>query len=946
MSRRSIAAVLFLAIAAFGAWQLAGDPGQDSTTVELQNPDQRTQHEAAELLQAGASDRPAEPDTAPTRAVGETKTKIEVRGRLIDTDKEPLAATEVKLRPGKSTPFGLIANRNSTKDERSTKTGADGSFRFVVDPGTPGLVRLAGKEWILSKATRFAASPQDIDLGDLECVKTATLSGRVHSAGRGLPGVQVNVWGHRSGYHNEKTKTDAEGKFTLEGVAPGDCTLMCSSPKHLTKQKNLALEPGEVQNNIDVELAAGTSLSGQVVDDVGRPIAEINVSAHGHYEKTKDGSQFVQGRTKSDEHGFFTLNGLAGKTINVNATGKGYTSYWKNKVPIDGGLLIIQLTRLGAISGVLLSETNEPIAGSTVRATRKGSNGLPNVFNVSFGLDGGSFQGLPFGASGKTAKTDDKGRFTIENIRPGTLNLIATGKHRKAEYNDVLVRPGETTEGITIQAERGVVAEVTVVDPDGEPVADAKVSALVQRQRKSRPGRLQQFRDLQFRFANAATANGQIPRYFSERRGSATTDRDGKASIWGLEAGTYTFRAEHPKWVRSESQPLAVPGHGTMQVDLQTLRGGSIEVTAVETSGKPLASVPVRVTAKAGKQTRNGTTDSTGRVTLGPLAPGTYEVSLPRSRGFGSMSFDGAYLVPALSVGGGRRSLTSSACEVRENQTTKVRLVKPVLTVLSGIVRDSVGPVASAIVQITAIDPKTQKGNPRSSHTATTNSKGEFAIKDLEPGTYHLVYRRRWNAFPVLEQLVIASGVKSQTRNLVISGQSLTVAARSKGLPVEKARVRLLLVPGSQEPKGPGRACNATTNAQGEAVLSDLQPGTYDLKLTCQGYAPKALAGIQLPGKDRIEAELVPAGRIAVTVQGAMAGKTTRFLVNYRVKGTKQWKSAGRRGTKLEIQNLAPGQYEVRAALRVPGSQARNWSAPVLVTVESGRTAPVALPVR
>jgi len=169
---------------------------------------------------------------------------------------------------------------------------------------------------------------------------------------------------------------------------------------------------------------AGGAITGRVVGEDGRPLANVRVLA----VRTGDTRGFA-GNARSDEDGRFTLSNLAYGAYLVNAFAPGYVL---EPDPFDqsfarvyrrvGDSLTLRLVRGGVITGTVTDSSGEPVAGLFVDATRvRYADGRA----VREGSSGRIWQPRP---------TDDRGIYRIYGLRPGDYIIRAGGKGSFAPF--------------------------------------------------------------------------------------------------------------------------------------------------------------------------------------------------------------------------------------------------------------------------------------------------------------------------------------------------------------------------------------------------------------------------------------------------------------------------------------------------------------------------------
>ncbi len=212
------------------------------------------------------------------------------------------------------------------------------------------------------------------------------------------------------------TETDADGRYTLRGLATGSYRIRAQDDRQVYIQEYyddelrwdsahlIKVDGTEAVRGIDFELARGASVSGTVRDaETGRPIANARLSSG------PVGGDHLSW-TNTDFNGNYTLNGLPEGAIEIQVRSDGYIDVDKevrvgqrNLTGID-----VELKRGASISGrVIDAETGAPIGRVGIDANRDDGNG-----------------------HGEYTQTDADGRYVVQGLAPGLYKIRAKGGER------------------------------------------------------------------------------------------------------------------------------------------------------------------------------------------------------------------------------------------------------------------------------------------------------------------------------------------------------------------------------------------------------------------------------------------------------------------------------------------------------------------------------------
>jgi len=168
--------------------------------------------------------------------------------------------------------------------------------------------------------------------------------------------------------------TDANGKFVLKGLDPGDRALSVQPSESVPAQKVLVnLSEGENQGNYSLKVGV---LEGTVVDAGGSPVQGALVKAYDEGSSNLEGERFMRamfgdsGGTRTGADGSYTLIGVpTGVPLVVKGSSKGHTDSLSESVTVSAGQKKSGLAiQLGMGASIRVTLTGEPSAFQMVRA--------------------------------------------------------------------------------------------------------------------------------------------------------------------------------------------------------------------------------------------------------------------------------------------------------------------------------------------------------------------------------------------------------------------------------------------------------------------------------------------------------------------------------------------------------------------------------------------------
>ena len=324
------------------------------------------------------------------------------------------------------------------------------------------------------------------------------------------------------------------------------------------------------------------------------------------------------------------------------------TGYVLKVVPVDPALtdspVEIELTRGGAIEGLVMDLSSaEPVTSFTVETVAAGYDDptAPNGWN-------------PF--SGGTLFEDPEGRFRLELLTPGEVELEIHAPGFVSQKVKVNVVDGESSRGKIVLLKRGALVSGSVLDESGAPVAGAKVFA-EDEHGESRFGRRPSNRGLPVQGnadANRFLSNGPTEVFAGLGLlgdSAVTTDENGHFELAGIRPGQVFVRANHRDHALGSSGPLILAeGEQVTDFELVLEAGATLTGWVEDLDGQPVSGA---IVGAFGPPTRSrarlyqATTDGDGRYRIENMQPGALFVGVTRGdlagsiEGlFGQLSFD------------------------------------------------------------------------------------------------------------------------------------------------------------------------------------------------------------------------------------------------------------------------------------------------------------------
>lgn len=480
--------------------------------------------------------------------------------------------------------------------------------------------------------------------------------------------------------------TDSEGRFLIAAVPEGALDLSVAAHGYVT----LTLPRLDVTGGEAATFDAGTVrlspeevLRGRIEDPAGDPLAGASVTVlpeHPFMALAQDRMPLVPDAVSGPD-GSFEIGGLRTR------------QRVKLRVDLDGyGLAVTPLVAVGAEPVLVVLEPGRTLQGTVIDGARQP---VPGAMVLVSGTDHVQLSGGQVFSASKPSndwiRTDDEGRFRIDGLSPGAIDLVveAGGYQPWQRRLPPAARRGakEGSEEIEIVLEEAAVVAGVILDAIGQPVIGAEVrpweppvpagaihyrSPLATSDGDGRyriddlapgPARLEarhpalgmDVREvvlaagetgLDFRLAASARVSGRVVDGFGAPVAGAwvvagsqlaswvpprvVTDGGGEFAIEGLSAGTYALEASKPGVGRSgEPVEIALRDEPVDDLLIELMPTGTVSGRLFGLSLEELSEVRLH----AGKLLDVGAVDFEGRYRIEDLAPGAWTITaeIPRT---------------------------------------------------------------------------------------------------------------------------------------------------------------------------------------------------------------------------------------------------------------------------------------------------------------------------
>ena len=533
------------------------------------------------------------PPYEPGAAAGPVRIRLtngrQARGRVVDTDGNPVAGAEVKLTwpEQKQSRFASLLREDATE---AVATNEQGAFRIAaVNTGEYNL-SVSHAEHVSPGAlpVEVPEGRGEIDLGEFTLVPGAEILGVVVDPDQEpVEGASIRFRSYGWARDQERTATtDADGNFRLAGLPHEQIDLTVEAEGYaLSTLQGARPATGEP---ILIQLARGASLSGRVLTAAGTAAAgaRVNLEPDDSTRMRVRDWYLRDTRTRTDGDGHFSFGHVIPGLWFVEASAGNEAARTDRLELVSGSERTVEL-RLHAqdrLTVIVTAPSGQPVTEARIRLEPKDA-----------------------GQSSEYGTTDGSGRARLE-VAAGPATVTVEHPEHVDERREIVVEPGDTELAVQLQA--GAEISGFVRSETGTP-ATATVEAHTER---------------------AANTDVDIRRYLYPPT-TTLSGSDGSFRLTGLEAGRYFLVARaagHPE--SGPAEPIDVDGRDVAGVEIVLESGASLRGAVTGLPPADLAQVTITTTRLAQWQT--ATPDSEGNFIIENLAPGTWQVAARRGDSF------------------------------------------------------------------------------------------------------------------------------------------------------------------------------------------------------------------------------------------------------------------------------------------------------------------------
>lgn len=773
-------------------------------------------------------------DTDRVRLIVELGAVID--GIVTDRGGKPVADVSLTIRE-KFNPMVALSDRRGMVSSFTTRSGADGSFRFQGIPCNNSMVidTFSGHHARTIAKTLNLVKGQVLSLElvlELVLEEGSSVSGVVNDKdSRPLARKQVliaktdRILDSVGNEHDDgeiKVRSGEDGTFQCENLAAGTYKITLAEPGYVrASHKGIQLAAGQDRSGFILVMDEGLAIGGRVVDSSQQPVknALVRTVPEFNLSKIMDMVESEKHRNvvHTDENGLFRSAGLVAGTYNLEITRAGITDKSHKGFSAGSEDLLIVLES-GGIAGIVVSiDDGEPVRKYRLGLQPTGSTDL---------LD-------PFGLKSTINRTieDEQGKFEIACLSPGTYSMTVRAENLESRImKNIVVKDGDVTRGILVMlAPEASVSGLVLDQQTGEPIEGARISM-----KGGLEGMMEEFKGNEVVF----------------------TDDEGAYCFGRLSAGPARLIVSHGRY-ESQNLPEIVLSEGEEieNFDVFLSRGGTIFGRVLGPGNLPLPGATIMASTPMASVMKSTRTDEEGNYEMTGFPPGTYTVIHMAS----SFSFGEDFLE---SVTGG---MSMQYVSLKKDEVSECNFSVEAATesgVVEGRVTESGRPVSQAIITALPLSGETTGGTTT---TTTTSKDGRYKLKKIKPGEYTFRVVRT-------ESLTVGGGTEVVFKTTIpdvpvhefdmdLPGGSIDgkVIDEDTLKPIQAARI---LVRRSAAERGDdpvsdamgGRVGEVYTDKDGAFRISNLKQGTYDLVaggtnilgMNVGGYARQTIDGIEV----------------------------------------------------------------------------------------------------
>ncbi|MGK0217407.1 MAG: protocatechuate 3,4-dioxygenase beta subunit, partial [Planctomycetota bacterium] len=593
---------------------------------------------------------------------------ISLKGHVTDQEGEAVRAFTVHL--GRVAAGDLM--KTTTNNHRQDFIDEDGRFRF--DDLEEGLWELQVQgDGLITTVPHEVTLPRPAESPDFEVLllRSASLSGQVTAPdGQALADAEVFLISGGPAWQQmldqnpfaPRAVSDEEGNYLLTGIPPGGVSVKARHTEFAPSEaRPLDLAAGEVRDGVNLALAMGGIVTGEVINEdgsagSGRMIMLTHMQTQAVLNSRTDaGGLFRLERVPAGSYQVVALDTQADWSGGDTESGPDISAIMKNMKM--GQVSVVNGETVHVVLGSppedpvrvygKVTTNKEPAAGALLSFIPEGDNVYQNL---------------------KLTSVDSQGNYELTLDKPGkfvvSVQRIGDGAMQQSTVEFQETIPSGDEYHLNLELPLGRISG-TVVDARGKLAAGERITLTVDGVARTDSMLGGQYAEIRTDSAGAFDLKGLRPGVYRLGAGGAApfsgqgADTLGRISIGGVRIG-------EDEWKRGLQLELPDPG--------------SIEVTVTNNQGNPLPGATLFVRDAEGRMLEPFSlvkSDGSGKVSYNSIAPGEYTITAR----VGELT-----------------ARESAPLTVRAGQTTKSALVLEAGTILWLRIMDGSGdPIAASI---------------------------------------------------------------------------------------------------------------------------------------------------------------------------------------------------------------------------------------------------------
>ncbi|HEX5008889.1 MAG TPA: carboxypeptidase-like regulatory domain-containing protein [Planctomycetota bacterium] len=560
----------------------------------------------------------------------------------------------------------------------------------------------------------------------------------------------------------------------------------------------------------DLQLVAGASLEGRVVDEHDQPLAGARVAADVESEQDDlpppDVSTWLHA-VDSGADGRFVLPGLPTGAVRLHLAASGCTRLDTDPVSVQAGSLAscgdLVLRAGSLVAGTVVDPQGKPRANARVTSVWIALGGRDEPTEIEQAL-----AQLRDACAEAVTLTDEDGHFELGGLSGGNLSLVASLDGYEAALVHEIA-PGRRDVVLPLRARAEL--HVTVVDRASRALVGGTLEARRQAASWAMPG--------EYAPLDVLPVDGS----------------PGRWRVLGAGAIGTELRFTAPGYARTNANAPGLPPGESLDWPLELDRGVDVTGHVSDAQGRPLGDAGLTLMRKSGQQPQStderARSDERGRFAFCNLPAGTYVV---RGEACGCVS-----------------GLSETVTLEPGRQPPDLALVLQRAGAITGRLLDADGRPLSGR-KVSAQGPPGEATS--ASRSSRTDTAGRFALRDLTPGTWDLA------ASPgALEHAVVEADAVTHVELHVARGSALHGTVVADGVGVPHAAIVAM---------SNGFPHHTLSDERGRYDLA-LDPGAWLLRVTTADGGLSTTDVTLAPGEVRTLDLPLPVGRLTVLAQSA-----------------------------------------------------------------------------